>query len=423
MWWNNNVRSLLFILFGCGLFTPAFAQKDSIAPFDKGTHHLYFSTTFDLNASSLTNDLIGQYYKGAYLPDELRTRNSNRMNDNNTAGYSLDGGLYYFFAPNHYKGKFGYYIGVEEHSFAEISFRKSFFDLLFFGNEPYSDQFVKFDNMKLNIMAYQQVKAGVFKVFKGKNGMHQLGWAFGFNIGQKNLCIDVRKASLFTQKDGEYVALDMDMDVFKTDSNSEGFGSFNGYGGAMDFSYNYTDLKQHEFQLRLSNLGYIRWDGFPDNFTRDTTVKFDGFEADIFDLDQPMFNSDFGDSLTQAIIGSDHQGAYVSKLPLEIDVIYTYYVNGTPFTLTTEAKHRFFSVYKPFISFSPGYRIFIKKSSLNINPIMTYGGYGSWNFGLNMKAQINGRTFLGLGTSTLNSIISPRSSAGLSGFFTLYQSL
>lgn len=423
MWLNKKAILLLLIPFGSLLLTPVMAQQDTVAPFEKGTHHLYLSTTFDLNASSLTNEFMGEFYKGSYLTDDLRYRMSDRLDNRNIGGYSLDAGLFYFFAPSSYKEKLGYYVGVEEHSFAEIDFRKSFFDLVFFGNEPYSGQFVKFNNMKINIMSYQQVKAGVFKVVKGKKGMHQFGWGFGLNIGQKNLCIDVRKASLFTQQDGEYVALDMDMDVYKTDSNNSSFGSFNGYGAVMDLSYNYTDLKQHEFQFRLRNLGYIRWDQTPDNFTRDTTIKFDGYDVDIFNLDQPMFGADFGDSLAQELIGSNNTEPYVTKLPMEINMIYTYYIKNTRFSLTAEAKHRFFSVYRPYFSISPGYRLFIKKSSLGIYPIVTHGGYGSWNVGLNLTMQLKKHTFIQLGTSTLNSLISPRSAAGLSGVFTIYQSL
>ncbi len=423
MWWSKKLAVLTILLCVNMLFSPLMAQHDSIPAFDKGTHHLFFSTSFDLNASTLTNEFIGQFYKGSYLSDNLRTRISNRLDKRNTAGYSLDAGLYYFFAPTTYKDNFGYYIGIEEHSLAELSFKKSFFDLVFFGNEPYSDQFVKFDNMQLNVLSYQQVKAGVFKVYKAKKGIHQLGWGFGFNIGQNNLRIDVNKASLFTQKNGEYVALDMDMDVKKTDSNRTSFGSFNGYGGVMEFSYNYTDLKNHEFQFRLTNLGYIRWDQSPENFTRDTTIKFDGYDADIFNLDQPMFSSNFGDSIAQELIGSDNQATYVTKLPMEIDMIYTYHIGDTHFSVTAEAKHKFFSVYRPFLSFSPGYRIFVKKSYIGIYPVITYGGYGSWNAGLNLSLQLKQHTFIQLGTSTLNSIISPSGAAGLSGVFTLYQKL
>lgn len=421
MWWNKQAFVLGLVMAATGLL-PVQAQEDSLPAFNKGAHYLYVSARFELNASSLTNEFIGQYYKGAYLGDELKERNSGRLNDQNIAGYSLDGGICYMFAPGTWEGNFGYYIGVEEHSMAAISFRKSFFDLMFFGNEAYTDQFVKFDNMQLNLMEWQQIKTGIYKAWKTDQSFHQLGGAIGMNIGQQNLMIDVEKASLFTQKDAEYVALDMDMEIHKSDSNRTSFGSFNGYGGSIDLSYNYSDLANHEFQFRLSNLGYIRWDQAPDHFTRDTTIKYEGFDADLFDLDQPLFDENFGDSMTHAMIGEDLADSYITMLPMEINLMYTYYIDRH-FSLSAEGRHKFFTVYRPFLSISPGVHFKIKNAALSIHPCITYGGYGSWNFGADLKTRIGGKTFFSLGTNTLNSLIDPRGAAGLSGFFTLYQSL
>lgn len=421
--WNNiSGRCLLFItciLLSCGLM----AQSDSLSAFSKGTHHIYLYTSFDLGSPTLTNEFVGKFYRGNYLSETLRQKTSARLNDNNIGGYSLEGGLYYFFAPKNFKSKFGYYIGIEEHELAELDFRKNFFDLVFFGNEPYTNEFVKFDNMKLNIMAWQQFKVGIFKASHKNRKVHQFGGAFAFNIGQKNLSIDMHKGSLFTQKNGEFVALDVDMDVHRTDTNHSSFGAFNGYGVSFDLSYNYTDLNRNEFQIRMSDFGYIRWDHTPEFFNRDTTFRFDGFDVDIFDINSTVFNSNTGDSIVNELIGSDREMSYSTWLPLDIQLIYTHHFKGRKFSITAEAKHKIFSVYRPFFSLKPGYKIFLKKSYIGFYPIVTYGGYGGLNVGLNISSQINRNLYIEIGTSTISSFIMPSKAVGLSGMLTVYKTL
>jgi hypothetical protein len=424
---------LIFALAILAGFSAA-AQNDSQPAYSKGTHHMYFYADFDMNSAGLTNRFIGDLYYGRTIPYSLRSNISHNLGDKDLAGYRLDAGLYYFFSPNDFKKKFGYYIGVEEHSMMELSFRKSFFDLVFFGNEDYKDQFVKFDNMKLNIMDWQQLKFGVFKAIHKNDRVHQLGFGLAFNKGQRHMCVDLHKGSFFTQKDAEYVALDVDMDVYHTDSANNSITDVNGYGVSLDLSYNYTDKHENEFQLRVSNIGYIRWDKVPDNFTRDTTFKFEGFNVDLLSLNSPVFDSTTVDSITGAIYGSNRKQGYSVRLPLDIDAIYTYHFPPGNLSLTAEFRYRFYSLYRAYFEVKPGYSWLIKcakkktgeqkatgRISIGIFPMICYGGYGLYNAGLDISMNFRQKLLIGIGTRTLNSMMAPSSSAGLSANFTLYK--
>lgn len=399
------------------------AQDDSTLIRTPGSHHLYLHTTFDLNATSLTNEFINNFYTGSYLSDDLRTYNAGRLKKNNRAGYSLDGGLYYFFSPQNFRKKFGYYLGIEEHSLAEINFRQGFYDLLFFGNEPTTGTRVQFNQMKLHSLSYQQFKVGIFKTLHRNGKVHQMGLALGLNIGQKNTSVEVRRGSLFTAENGEYVELDLNMAIQKTDSNRNGIGSFNGYGAALDLHYNFSDGKSNELQVRLNNIGYIRWDRSPENFQRDTSIRFDGFDVDIFRLDAPLFSENFGDSIVSEVLGNDLQKAYSTMLPMDLHLVYTHHFGRSRFSLTVEAREKFFSLFRPWVLLKPGYRIPIGRSSIGLYPLFSVGGYGSWNAGLELNAQIGHSTYLSIGSPSLNALICPKKSAGLSVGLTLYQSL
>jgi len=406
-----------------------YGQSDSIAPYSKGTHHLYFQANFDMNATSLTNEFISDFYMGDFLSTRLREKISARLGDRNFAGYRMDGGLFYIFSPGDFRKKFGYYIGIEEHSLGEIRFGKNLFDLVFFGNESFIDRKLHLDNARMNLMAWQQFKAGIFKTYKNNGNIHQFGFGVALNKGQKHFCVDVHKASFFTQKDAEYVELDLDMDVMRTDTNNSDLLAFNGYGASADLSYNYTDGRNHEFQLRISNIGYIRWDKSPDNFHREKAFRFDGYALPPSYLLNGLADTSFTDAGTyldstlQAIYASDRQKAYSVMLPLDVDMIYTYTSPGRHLSVMTQFRCRFFSLYQPYCMLKPGYTWFIKRSSIGIFPVFSIGGYGTFNAGVNISANIGKKFFLEVGTGTLNSLLSPGNSAGLSGTITLFKTL
>lgn len=432
MWLNKITGKFLLTIILLMTSVAANAQNDSLRSYNKGKRQLFFHTSVEINARGLTNEFLGKFYKGDFLSNDLLTKVSARLSDKNLLGYRLDGGLYYIFVPENYKKYFGYYFGIEEHSFAELSFRKNLFDLGFFGNGSYVDQFVNLDNEKLDIMSWQQFKAGIYKTYYGPRSFNQVGGAVSFVKGQKNISVDVHKASFFTQKDAEFVALSVDMDLSHTDSSNSGLGAFNGYGASLEFMYDYSDLKNNEFHLRVSNIGYIHWDATPDHFNRDTTFKFDGFNVDLFHLNNSIITAKTPDSILHVITGGNVKNAYATMLPLDIDIIYTHHFWEKRFSLTAEIKHRFFSLYRPCFVLKPGYTWFIgtkdngsainsKSYSISFYPVISYGGYGGFNAGLDIAANIRQKLMIELGTNTINSLISPKNSAGLAGNITLYK--
>jgi hypothetical protein len=398
----------------------ALRTSDSLV-WSKGVHELHFRTGLEVNSNALNNRFIGQFYRGNYLGDELRVSTSERLRDHNLGGYRLDASLYYYFIPEVSEKRFGYFVGIEEHEMAELSFRKGFFDLMFFGNDPYTGTFVSFDGMGLNLMAWQQIKAGVVKDFFRKGDRHRLKWAFGFNIGQKRLNADIESGSFFTQQDGDYVALDLDMQYFRTDSNRMGFGAFNGYGPSFDISYEFYDEQHHQFGFSLQNFGYIRWDRGPVKFSRDTTVKFEGFEIDLINLNSPLIGENFGDSLLEAVTGQGRVEAVSTWMPLDIDLYYIYTFKNPSFMISLEARHRIHTLYRPYAQLGFAYRYFFKKAVAGLQPQVSYGGYGSWNAGFRLFAKFCQKSELSCGLSTIDAMICPEKKTGLSGHLTFSQ--
>jgi hypothetical protein len=422
MFLNKYSRPFLALFLGCIMASAATGQ-DTLTSDAKGSHSLYFHTSFDINSTCLTNQFLYDFYDSRYLTYDLRKKVSARIPDIGIAGYRMDAGLYYFFAPESFRKKVGYYIGVEHHSLAEIRFNRNFFDLIFFGNEDFAGQKVNLSGLWLNAMDWQQFKAGIFKAYQRGNTIHQVGFGLAWNKGQRHQHIDVQRASFFTHENAEYIELDFDLDVCHTDSSKNGFFAVNGYGISLDLAYNYTDRRSNEFQFRISNIGYIRWDKSPDNYRRDTVLRFDGFEG-VFtpaEILWPAIDENTGDSISRLVYGSNSRKPYTTKLPLDIDLKYNYTFPGKRITIQTEFRLTLFSLYQPRIILKPGYTWFRKKSSVGLYPVFIAGGYGNYNAGLCITGNFGGRFYAELGAGSLNSLIFPGKSAGLSGSLSLYK--
>ena len=413
------MKRILCIGLFLGVSFLASAQDDSISAYSKGTHALFLYTSAGFNSTGLTNEFIYDFYKGEFLTRDLRNRVSDRLKDRNRAGFLLEAGLNYSWSPPDTADKFGYYLSVEEKSMAEIQFRKGFFDLLFFGNAPYTGETIMLDGMEVNMMTWQKYSAGITKRIRKGDQEHYFSCGLGFIVGQQHLAVNVHEGSFFTQQDAEYVSLDVNMDVYHTDSNRTGFGAYNGYGIAYDLGYHYWSGKHHLIAVQLKDLGFIRWDRQPDRFTRDTTFRFDGFEVDLLNFNSPAL-SNVGDSLLDEWIGPKGKSDYLTELPIDVSASYTYFFNSNRFFLSAAARCRFHSLYRPYVALSGGYDGKFKKWSLEVEPGVSYGGYGNFNAGLQLTAGIK-KTFILLGFSGVDALVAPRSRCGLSGYLTLYQ--
>jgi hypothetical protein len=247
-----------------------------------------------------------------------------------------------------------------------------------------------------------------------------LSFGLGFIVGQQHLGLDIHQASFFTQEDAEYVALDVDMDVYHTDSNRTGFGAFNGYGIAYDMEYRLWAGEHHQFRFSLTDVGFIRWDRQPDRFTRDTTFRFDGFEVDLLDFDSPAL-SNAGDSLLDELIGPQEKGAYITEMPIDVQAFYRYRFNKTRWSIAALVRHRFNSLYRPYAVLIGGYDLKFNKWGMGFYPEIAYGGYGKLNAGLKLAAKTEKGTYIEIGTSGIDALIAPGSRCGLAASLTFQQ--
>jgi hypothetical protein len=384
---------------------------------------LSLRSDFQANSNNVPSQFISDYYNSKYLTPELRTSTSDRLSENNIFGYSFNTNLYYTIEDTIIKG-IKFYVGLEFNNIFETKFRKEAFNLLFFGNSMYNNQNVILDGFRLNMLNYQQFKVGIYKSIIKNNKTHTFGGDFAYNKGQSNLEINAKNASIFTQKDDEYIDITLNLEYKASNNMSTGLMAINGNGAAIDLFYNYNDNKNNQFEVYFKNVGFIKWKSNSQINTVDSTSRFDGFYiSDVLNFKTDDISKNIRDSLLRNAGVHENYNSYVSMVPLSFYISYKRTFIPKRLYLTASVTHMLFSVYKPEIFLKPTVQLNYKKTAFEISPLITYGGYGGLNGGLEFSVNVNNSFVFNLGTKYINSMSFQKKSCGFGGYFGIYKTI
>ncbi|MBC8146457.1 MAG: hypothetical protein H8E98_00555, partial [Bacteroidetes bacterium] len=190
-------------------------------------------------------------------------------------------------------------------------------------------------------------------------------------------------------------------------------------GTSLDFFYLYDNLNGDKLLFEVENFGFIRWNKSSNSFSKDSTYQFEGWPIDnILNVRDDEFENLKSDTLVSEFAFDKVSKPYSSFIPLKIQFSYTRKIIGDKLSLTASVKEIFFSAFKPYFILKPNYYFHPK---IGISALVTYGGYGGFNSGIEINIQnIKGFT-LSVGSNFINSYIYPENSAGQGGYITLYK--
>jgi hypothetical protein len=411
-----------FIRFPFSNSSPQYSPNETESNIDYNHTYLTLNSELSLNSNGITNDFINQFYLGHYLNADLKNQNLDRLkSQNNLIGYYWTTQVQ-LNIPSKRRG-LSYYAAFENHNNAELCFDKNLFQLVFFGNRDFSGQFVSLDKQSYTFLKFQQIKAGIVKTWFGKSYVNVLTAGLGINNGQSLLSFDIPKATFFTQSNAEYISLDMQMNMNRSDTTSSRFGAENGLGLCLDLSYYHREAN-YSFEIKLDDLGFINWNKHSQQYKKDTSVNFDGIEiANIFDMSSETIQGLSGDSITDEFGYSDKTSRFTKMIPMLGSINYTRYFWNNRLALSLSIINYHFMHFKPLIRFVPTYNIHIKRSMISISPNIEYGGYGKLNYGLGLSAAVNEKFYIEVRTNYLNGYFDPKHSAGLGGYVSIIKTL
>jgi hypothetical protein len=384
---------------------------------------LSLKADFQANSNNVPAEFIRNYYNSKYLTHELRNSTSERLSENNIFGYSFNSNLYYSIQDTIIKG-IKFYVGLEFNNIFETKFRKEAFDLYFFGNSMFNNQNVIIDGFRIDMFNYQQFKVGLYKSISKNNKTHTFGGDIAYNKGQTNLGIKAPNASIYTQMDDEYLDLSLNLDFRTSNDISTGLMAINGNGAAIDLFYNYDDNKKNKFEVYIKNAGFIKWKNDSKEYTVDSSYRFEGFYiSDIVNFKTDQISKKVKDSVLRTLGLHKDSGSYVTMVPLSFIMNYKHIFIERKLSLTASVTHMFFTVFEPEIILKPTIQFNYKKTAFELSPLITYGGYGGLNGGLEFNINVNNSFCFNIGTKYLNSMLFQKRSCGFGGYFGIYKTI
>lgn len=412
-----KIKSLFFVLF-CFYVVQSFAQY-SLA-FDKyhedKKYDLNLSSFAAKNSNSITNQFTNYYLFDGFISQKVKERTVNRLNDFNHIGAEFNSSIS-FTQHDSLNGKagWGWFTSVHNNEMLNTTFRDNLFILYFKGNKSLAGFPADVSGSSFQLLRYQQVKLGFTKKFILNEKKHLLGFAVAFNKGQENINISVPKGSIYTQELGEYIDLDFKVRADRTNANRNGYTNVNGVGAALDLFYVLETKNNNFLNLSLENVGFIQWNKDSQHLSKDTSIRFEGLQLnDIFSINKGFYNPVSTDSLVKEYSYGDKKESYRTYLPLLTSINYVYKINKKVEVLLG-AKYMFFSNSDPLVFEKVRYHI---SKNFLLSYIMSYGGYGNGNFGLeSVYSFAKGHVFV-VGSNSLNGLILPKYSEAQVGYFT-----
>ena len=398
-------KQLLITILAITSFIESNAQNNFNLP---GSSNQIFANSFGgIGSSNVPQNFINKFIFPDFINYELKEATSKKLSDNNLCGGEVGGSLNILInRPPHSSGQFNTFFGFGFGTQIEgnLTFSKDLFDLTFFGNQPFAGQTQSLNKTSLNILSYSYFEGTLGITFIQNTGSSNIWADFGFILGSRYTNFKVGTGSVFTEKDGDYLTINLAESVLEV-SDTTNLSSPKGIGAKLDLHYS-KQSDSYQFLFSLENLGRISWkNAIQANL--DTAFTFEGIEIrDIFQFSDSVLNDV---ASIDSFLESKTENKF-KTLPVNITAYYKAYMEK--YYLDVFVKHRLLTNYTPFVRLGFSYNLPVVKPGITIS----YGGYSTIQAGLNADIEIGNIFKFQLGTNNMLGIIFPKSSKSLDLF-------
>ncbi len=376
---------------------------------------------YDLNSNSLTNAFLSKFYLGGYIDTDLKNSVLDRIQNKNTVGGNLNYGVYASFKLDYFlKNKnLNFFFSVRDRLHFDAHFSDDLYKVGLYGNSQFAGKTAYFNNFSLNLIHYQQLQVGLFS--SKLDSAARWGIGISFLKGEQFITVLAKKAELFTSEDGQYINFNTEIEATQSDPNHRGIGALNGYGASLEIFFEapfQTPYGDSKLRVSASDMGFIRFNKQTESLKRDSLFHYTGYRInDIYDLQGSAFSSTSKDSLINDI-APFHKQAFNATLPTVLDM--TFETHFSKRFLLIEGMHYVFNGNYNLLSYIKAHFYFTPKFMLSAT--FGYGGYGNFNYGLGIFANLGKGMVLYAGSNNLEGYIVPKKTAGQGIFITLVKS-
>ena len=373
---------------------------------------------YGINSTAFTNQFVSKFYRGGYIDTDLKNLVLGRIRNTNRIGADVNSGVYIAIKPDSvFHNKYlSIFCSIRDRQHFDARFSKDFFKVGFYGNSQFAGEIANLNGFNLNLLRYQQLQIGLFST-KLDSSAH---WGIGVSFlkGEEYTSVLAKTAELFTSEDGQYIDFNTSLQVTQSDTSHKGLGAFNGYGASVDIYFEApfkTRLGNSKLRISVADVGLIRFNDKSLVLKQDSLFHFTGFKINsIYDLEDPTFKSASQDSIINTIAPFQKQSFSVT-LPATLNL-----------NFETQFSRRFYLTEGIRYVFNANYTLLAYiKSDFYIHPkvmisaTFAYGGYGHFNYGLGVFANIGKGFLIYAGSNNVEGYIAPKKTSGQGAYISL----
>lgn len=359
-----------------------------------------------LGSSSIPQQFLNKFIFPDFIDNDLKNKTSEKLHARNKFGGVAAGNINLLFEVNNDTSKFFNILGIGfgNQLDGNLGFTKGLFDVTFYGNAPFAGQTIDLNKTSFNRLSYSYLEFSLGKSVIS-NDIHTSAWAdLGLVIGHNFTDFEIGKGSLFTEENGDYLEVNLsETSLSMTDTLSTSL--VQGYGAKIDLHFS-IQTKNSKLLVAAENIGGIFWNNTT-SANLDTNFVFDGIEIDnIFQLSDSVW-SEIG--TIDSFIDTE-KGNSLRALPVSFSAYYKKEFDKLQFDVF--AKHRLYSNFFPYLRLGANLNLPMVKPGITI----AYGGYGSFQTGLNADLELKENIKIQLGTNNILGAIIPMNSTSIDGY-------
>jgi hypothetical protein len=382
-------------------------------------HEMYDDTTsgwaigafgrFQMASNAMSASMLNAIYTGSYLSREMREGVSGRLNDRNRIGLDGDYGLYVRNLPDSAK-KVGWFVRIADRYHAHGVLSRDLLNLAMFGNKQFGGQTADMDGIRFNYLNYKQYEIGLLKRWNRPNAQWHFGVGLSLLTGNESAAFLLDEADLYTDAAGEYLDLEVHGTLRTSSIGSSQFFTANGLGFSGSLHLGMTSGRWG-WRFQADDLGLISWSQRLRHHDIDTMARFEGPDIDLFS-DNPFASVNF-DTIAAQVVTSRDGDRFVMAVPGSLRLEADYDLNGKGWRMYLGVHHRFAAGYFPLVYV--GTRATLPKQ-FYIDGRFAWGGFGSWNVGLEIRKKFGQHVSVRLGTFNLEGLLLPGVATGQSAY-------
>lgn len=405
-----------FILYFCFCSLVVFPQYNSeFLNFEKTGRSVSFNAEYELGSNGIYNSLLNKFIYGGQIDKKTKDASNNSMKSMNAMGANMNYDISAFFGRN---SKYSYLVGFKDQRIFNSSFTRDFYQLVFYGNQPYKGETKNLSGSSINSLRFQELKLGF--IWHKIDTTAKVGVSISILKGQQLFYIRAKKgSSLYTNADGTELVFNSDFDMALSDTNDrKNPFAYSGVGASADIffetPYKSQIGKGSILMVNANNIGFLHWFDNSVQYNSDSTFKFDGYHINnLLDLKDSTLAAINRDSIIKNTTNA-HKESFNVNIPTNLLIINKIQFTDK-FALGTGFRFLFNSNFKPYFFTDAEYQFTSKiTGSLHI----AYGGYSKLNVGLAFS-YLSPSWFLKIGSNSLQGYISPKNTYGQGAFISI----